>query len=153
MKVVNRLRIARILIQLVINPKRTELIFQGVKIVTDDGDQNIFTTIENSFQDEKDFNELYNEKYNPSPPTLEELSLCSEGTFGFALHQHLKANHLTLGIFPRFEWRRPIEYLSLRIYQDHDLWHALLGYGIGINDELALQAFGVAQYRSPISTL
>ncbi len=153
MKIYNRLRIAKLLLQLVINPKRTDLIFKGVQIVTEDGDQKIFSAIEKKFENNHDFQENYRNRYNPDPPTNEELSHYPPGSFGQALYQHLHSNNLSLEIFPRFECRRPIEYLSLRIYQDHDLWHALTGYGVSIEDELSLQAFGVAQYSSPISTL
>lgn len=153
MKFYNRLRIAKIVLQLILNPKRTDLIFKGVQIVSADPDQEIFSAIEKKFKNNREFIALYNDRYNPVPPTVAELSVYPNGSFGHALHQHLMSNNLTLEIFPRFEWRRPIEYMSLRVYQDHDLWHVLAGYGINLDDELALQAFGVAQYGSPISAL
>lgn len=153
MKLYNRLRLGKIVLQLILNPKRTELIFKGVQIVSDDPDQEIFAAIEKRFQNNQPFLAMYNDRYNPVPPTVAELSAYPEGSFGNALYQHLNLNNLSLEIFPRFEWRRPIEYLSLRVYQDHDLWHVLAGYDISIEDELALQALSVAQFGSPISTL
>lgn len=153
MKIYNRLRIGKIVLQLIINPKRTDLIFKGVQIVSEDGDRKIFEAIENRFVANVEFQKMFAERYNPEPPTVEQLSHYAEGTFGKALYHHLHKNNLSLDIFPRFACSRPIEYLSLRVYQDHDLWHALAGYGVTIEDELALQAFGVAQYGSPISTL
>ncbi len=73
-----------------------------------------------------------------------------QNSFGYALFQHMNTNKLGFDLWPRLDSDRPIDYLSTRIYQDHDLWHALLGLGVEIEDELALQAFGVAQYHSPI---
>lgn len=153
MKLYNRLRIVQIVLQLIVNPRRTDLIFKGVKIVSEDGDTKIFEAIENRFAANVDFQKMFAERYNPEPPTIDQLSQFEEGTFGKSLYHHLNSNNLNLDIFPRFECRRPIEYLSLRVYQDHDLWHVLTGYGVTVEDELALQAFGVAQYGSPISAL
>ncbi|MEK7357287.1 MAG: Coq4 family protein, partial [Bdellovibrionota bacterium] len=39
-------------------------------------------------------------------------------------------------------------YLSVRMSQDHDFLHALLGRSIEVDDEIAIQAFGVAQVGS-----
>jgi len=41
--------------------------------------------------------------------------------------------------------------MSRWIYQEHDLWHALFGYGTDVEGELAVQAFGLAQYQSPVA--
>lgn len=153
MKIYNRLRVARIVLQLIFNPKRTDLIFKGVQIVSEDGDQKIFNVIENRFAENQEFQKMFAERYNPDPPTVQQLSRYADGTFGKALYHHLHNNNLSLELFPRFEWRRPVEYLSLRVYQDHDLWHVLTGLGISLDEELVLQAFGVAQFGSPISTL
>ena len=153
MKFYSRLRILKVSLQLILNPKRTDLIFKAVQIISEDPDHEVFAAIEKKFEHNRDFWAMFSERYNPKPPTVAELSVFPEGSFGKALYHHLHTNKLSLEIFPRFECSRPIEYLSLRVYQDHDLWHVLTGYGINLEDELALQAFGVAQFHSPIATL
>ncbi len=153
MKFINRLRIGKLFVQLVFNPKNTELIFEGVRIVSADGDDKLFKEIETTYLSSQDFLDLYESRYNPVPPKLEKLKSYAPGTFGRALYQHLSDHNLSLEIFPRFEFHRPIEFLSLRAYQDHDLWHVLLGRSVEIEDELAVQAFGVAQYGSPVASL
>lgn len=108
----------------------------------------------NDLKEKQEFMNLYNERYLPKWPTIEELRLCPEGTFGFALFQHLSINGLDLDLFPRIhDPKDPLDYLNARVYQDHDLWHALLGYGTEVEDELALQAFSVAQFGAPLGIL
>jgi ubiquinone biosynthesis protein Coq4 len=153
MKFWNRLRIMKIFFQLVRNPNRTDLIFEGVRIFSNDRNQEPVKAIEEIVLADEGFRSMYIESYVPNPPALNDLAALPENSFGRALYQHMKSNNLRFDLFPRLESRRPIEYLSTRIYQDHDLWHALLGYGVEVEDELAIQAFGVAQYQSPIGTM
>lgn len=44
-------------------------------------------------------------------------------------------------------------YLSHRIRQTHDIWHVLTGYTTSVSDELALQAFSLAQLHSAVSAI
>jgi ubiquinone biosynthesis protein Coq4 len=137
--------------QLVKNPGRTELIFKGVEIVSNDPDQKPVKVVEDAVMSIPSFKAMYEEEYAPLPPAMEMLQKCPEGSFGQAVYQHMKSNCLSFDLFPRYDSKRPIKYLSSRIYQDHDLWHALFGYGISVEDELAVQAFGLAQFQSPVA--
>lgn len=46
-----------------------------------------------------------------------------------------------------------VGYLSKRLRQSHDVWHAVTGYGPSVRDELALQAFTWAQLGVPHAKL
>jgi ubiquinone biosynthesis protein Coq4 len=149
----NQLRVLRIFIQLVRNPNRTDLIFKGVEIASSDQNQEPLKAVEQKVLSNPDFKAMYDKGYLPSPPSLDGLANLAPGTFGYALYEHMKNNSLNFDLFPQLDVKNPINYLSARIYQDHDLWHALLGYGVEVEDELAIQAFGVAQFSSPIGTM
>lgn len=153
MRLWNKLRILKISLQLIRDPNRTDLVFKGVDIFANDGDQVPLRAVEETVMANEKFREMYAEKYAPAAPSLQKLALLPEGTFGHAVHAHMAANGLNFELFPRFEAHRPVQYLSARIYQDHDLWHALMGYGVEVEDELAIQAFGVAQFRSPVGVM
>lgn len=149
----NKLKTFKLFIQLVRDPNRTDLIFQGVEIASSDPDQALVQEIENYVLMNPEFRAMFEDKYNPDLPSLTDLKSYPESSFGHAVYNHMKSNGLDFSLWPKTNSQRPIQYLSSRIYHDHDLWHALLGYGITVEDELALQAFGVAQFRSPIALM
>ena len=149
----NKVKIFKIFVQLVLNPNRTDLIFKGVDIVSQDPNQPVLKGIENLVLSDAEFHSMYQTKYIPHAPALDELKNLPAGTFGRAVFDHMNQNHLDFSLWPTNQADRPIQYLSARIYQDHDLWHALLGYGVEVEDELAIQGFGVAQFQSPIGLM
>lgn len=154
MSIWERLQMLGIFIGLVRNPNRTDLIFKAVEIGGRHKDEPIVKQVMGDIEKKQDFMKLYEERYLPPWPTLAELRLSPEGSFGQALYQHLSSNGLDLDLFPRINNPNDtLDYLNARAYQDHDLWHALLGYGTEVEDELALQAFSVAQFGAPLGTL
>ena len=46
-----------------------------------------------------------------------------------------------------------VAYLSKRLRQSHDVWHAVTGYTPSVRDEIALQAFTWAQLKAPHALL
>jgi ubiquinone biosynthesis protein Coq4 len=153
MTIWNRARIFKIFVQLIRNPNRTELIFKGVDIVSADPDQEPLKAIEHLVLSDVGFKAMYDQNYVPTQPSMKMLQSCPPESFGEALYKHMRDNGLDFDLFPRYDSERPIKYLTTRIYQDHDLWHALFGYGTTVEDELAIQAFGVAQFQSPIALM
>jgi ubiquinone biosynthesis protein Coq4 len=149
----NRLQAFIIFLQLVKDPNRTDLIFKGIELASKNSNQAPVIALENHVLANSEFARMYEQNYIPARPQMEYLAALPENTFGSYLYKHMKNNGLDFETFPRLPSDRAINYLSTRIYQDHDLWHVLLGYGIEVEDELALQAFGVAQYQSPFGTM
>jgi ubiquinone biosynthesis protein Coq4 len=135
------------------NPNRTDLIFKVVDIASHDTGNPVVAELEGKMMEEPVVRDMYEKHYVPDVPQMAMLAKCPEQSFGNLLYHHLADNNLDLSLWPRFEYKRPVDYISLRIYQDHDLWHVLLGATVSVEDELKVQAFGVAQYQSPISTL
>jgi ubiquinone biosynthesis protein Coq4 len=89
------------------------------------------------------------------PPlrTDQELVGFGKGSFGRAYHEHLSHNNLKAQFYRSPRVTRPLDYISLRLYQTHDLWHVLLGYDTSPRGEIEVQAFTLAQLRTPISCL
>lgn len=150
LSLVNRVRALHLFYQLVKDPNRTDLIFKGVDIVSSDKDQSVVNKLVDKILAHEEFRQQYESRYMPETPKLEDLAQMPEGSFGQAVYQHMKANNLDFDLFPKLRGDSIVEYISVRIYQDHDLWHVLMGYGTKVEDELGLQGFGVAQYNSPV---
>lgn len=78
------------------------------------------------------------------------LSSLPAHTLGFAFARHMADNGLSPDLFQPPPGAPPdVAYLAQRLRQTHDLWHVVTGYGTGVIDELALQAFTYAQMKAP----
>ncbi|WP_194868225.1 hypothetical protein [Pseudoalteromonas sp. PPB1] len=64
-------------------------------------------------------------KPEPWPYKFDDLLYLEQGTLGRELHQFLQSRNL--GYLPK--------------YEEHDAYHALLGYGTTVTEELKLQSF------------
>jgi len=97
---------------------------------------------------------LVAENWRPAPIDLEALALLPPGSLG-----HSYANQLErLGITPdSIIDPRPIDgpadYITHRLRETHDIVHVLTGFGIDGPGELGLQAFNLAQNRSPLAVM
>lgn len=105
--------------------------------------------------------------YYAPPFRLDSLDDCAAGTLGAAYRAHMVDNGLAeklaegyAGLTADFEAggkldRMPaiIKYKVLRGYQTHDLHHVLTGYTTSPTNELALQAFQLAQMDYPYAAM
>ncbi|MEB3173651.1 MAG: Coq4 family protein [Cyanobacteriota bacterium] len=97
---------------------------------------------------------LVAERWQPPRYTLEQLSAMPQGSLGQIYAQQLTA----LGLSPEsLTDATPIEsdgdYLRHRLRQTHDIIHILTGFGVDRDGELGVQAFNLAQNRSPLAVL
>lgn len=102
-----------------------------------------------------EFMELYNKKYIPEFPTIEELQSCPEGSLGKALAKHLTDNNIALdfsgldtSIFYRQDTNH-INYLAIRTIRNHDVFHVVLNLTTSPMHEFCLFNVQLAQFRSP----
>lgn len=139
-------------LQLVKNPNKTERIIAMVwELGRDESHPALQATLK-EVMNHRGFRVAYEMREMPRMPSREEAARYAKGTLGHALYRHMEDNALSWELFtqtPHHE--RVIEYMSSRLLQVHDVWHALLGYGVSIADELAIQAFQVAQFRSGLA--
>jgi len=147
-KLLDRIQLMRFFFQLVADPTRTDRIFKMLPIFVRAADPKQLADFEAGLLANPGFKEQWEERYVPSQPSMQELAAYPEGSFGRALHDHLKRHGLDLEFYPQMKIERPVDYLSVRMSQDHDFVHALLGRTIEVDDEIAIQAFGVAQVGS-----
>lgn len=102
-----------------------------------------------------DFQELYNKKYLPKFPTIEELSDMPKNSLGYELSQHLIKNNINLefaGLDTSIFYSQdvgPLNYLAIRSTRHHDTFHVLTGLTTSPVDEYALFAFQLPQLYSP----
>ena len=97
---------------------------------------------------------LVAEGWRPGPIDMAALAALPEGSLGRTYAEQLQRLNLTPEslIDPR-----PIttaaEYITHRLRETHDIIHVLTGFGIDGPGELGLQAFNLAQVRSPLAVL
>ncbi|MGE4133001.1 MAG: Coq4 family protein [Bdellovibrionales bacterium] len=148
-----RLRMIRGFLQMIRNPERTDIIFEGIELVSRMPDQKPIEKILAQLNTHEEYHSMVKSGYMPTKPRLAELKKMPEGSFGRALYDHLYQNRLDFDLFPTLKIEKPIHYVNQRMYLDHDLWHVLLGATTSIEDELAIQGFNVAQLRTPFGAL
>jgi ubiquinone biosynthesis protein Coq4 len=95
--------------------------------------------------------QILQERYLSSTPDLDELLNCPQDSLGF----HYAAEMKRIGLQPDFYRKITVEddysYIALRMRQTHDIWHIVTGFGTNFADEMGLQAFTLAQTRSPLA--
>jgi len=84
---------------------------------------------------------------------LAELRSLPEGTLGRAYAEHMIANGLDPAAIPTLASDDPHTFICAHLYEAHDVWHVLTGFGTDVAGELGLQAFGLAQFPSRLGAL
>lgn len=82
---------------------------------------------------------------------LDALAALPAGTLGHAFAAHMRALGLDPAALPSREARNDIEYMSAHLYETHDIWHVVTGFGADRAGELGLQAFYLAQFPSRVA--
>ncbi len=148
-----RYKILRGFIFLVRHPERTDVIIEGIRLLEKMPDQSVIQTLLAGMAAHPEYKQLRDDGYLPEKPNLEALKAMPDGSFGRALFEHLDSNGINFDVFPDELPQTPLQYVNRRMYLDHDLWHVLLGKTTEVPDELAIQAFNVAQLRTPFAAL
>jgi ubiquinone biosynthesis protein Coq4 len=81
---------------------------------------------------------------------LDELGRMPEGTLGKVFEQHMRTLGLDPAAIPEKEAFDDASYLRAHLYETHDLWHVLTGFGADIAGEVGLQAFYAAQLHGAL---
>lgn len=82
---------------------------------------------------------------------LDTLSALPEGSFGHTAASFFRAHGLDPAALPRREAATDVDWLSAHLYETHDLWHVVTGFGPDVPGELGLQAFYAAQVEGPVA--
>jgi len=107
----------------------------------------------NHLMNDAAFYHMYQQRQGLQQITLNHLSTMPRGSFGNEVYEFYKKNNLDIYPMGRIEITTPAEYISERTRKIHDMLHVLLGYGTDLVGEAKVNAFVVAQTKSPISIL
>ena len=94
---------------------------------------------------------IMKERYLAPVPNLQELLTYPRDSLGYRFAAHLTTNHFEPEFYRKRDVTDDISYISLRRSQTHDIHHVVTGFGTDPSGELGLQAFQLAQMRSPIA--
>ena len=97
---------------------------------------------------------MVSEGWRPEPIDLDALAQQPEGSLGRCYADQLRAQGITpetlIDPSPISSDR---DFIIHRLKETHDIVHVLTGFGIDGHGELGLQAFNLAQNRSPLAVL
>jgi ubiquinone biosynthesis protein COQ4 len=148
---INRLKMARTMGRLIEDPAQTHEIFELSRLGRASADQRPLQAMTEFVMRHSDLVALYESGYRPKLPSMSDLRAYGPGTLGAAYYAHLKSNNLQPDFFPDEGIPGILGYTILRLRQTHDIWHVLTGYGTSVREELALQAFTLAQVHNGLS--
>jgi ubiquinone biosynthesis protein Coq4 len=84
---------------------------------------------------------------------LAELEKLPAGTLGHAFAAHMRKNGLDPAAMPIVDANDELEFIRAHLYETHDVWHALTGFGADVAGELGLQAFYMTQLSGKLPTV
>ncbi|MCT0211605.1 MAG: hypothetical protein DCF18_05720 [Cyanobium sp.] len=97
---------------------------------------------------------LVAEGWRPQPLNLEALEAMPVGSLGHAYARHLSEQGLSPeALLDPAPITSASDYLVHRLRETHDIVHVLTGFGTDGVGELGLQAFNLAQVRSPLAVM
>lgn len=97
---------------------------------------------------------LVAEQWRPAPIDLEALEQLPQGSLGHTYAHQLRSLGLTPNsLIDPNPITSPQDYVTHRLRETHDIVHVLTGFGVDGAGELGLQAFNLAQNRSPLAVL
>jgi ubiquinone biosynthesis protein Coq4 len=85
------------------------------------------------------------------PIDVAALAALLEGTLGRAFAEHLQRNGLDPNALPTLDAQDDGSYARAHLYETHDVWHAVTGFGADVNGEVGLQAFYLGQFPSKLA--
>src|SRR5687767_12845271 len=83
-------------------------------------------------------------------PSLRKLP---KGTLGRAFADHMDAAKLDPSAMPALPSTDDVLFFRAHLYETHDIWHVVTGFGVDYVGELGLQGFYLAQIPGPLASL
>ncbi|MEX1324293.1 MAG: Coq4 family protein [Synechococcaceae cyanobacterium] len=98
--------------------------------------------------------DLVREGWRPAPIDLDALEQLPAGSLGHVYAHQLRSQGLTPeSLIDPGAIASPQQYVMHRLRETHDIVHVLTGFGTDGAGELGLQAFNLAQNRSPLAAM
>lgn len=96
-------------------------------------------------------NQIIRERYFAPIVDLEQLLNYPQGSLGYQYSGAMKRAGLQPDFYRKIAVEDDYSYIALRLRQTHDIWHIITGFGTDLAGEVGLQAFTLAQMRSPLA--
>ncbi len=90
---------------------------------------------------------MLEERWLPPAYSLDDLERFGPGTLGHAYRQHMVENDLRPDFFETIAPDDDFAYARLRMYQTHDVWHAVTGYPTTTLGEIAIVGFYLGHFE------
>jgi ubiquinone biosynthesis protein Coq4 len=84
---------------------------------------------------------------------LAEMRKLPEGSLGREFAEHMIENGLSVDALPSMQSPDELSYVRAHLYETHDVWHVVTGFGADVADELGLQAFYLAQLPARLAVV
>jgi ubiquinone biosynthesis protein Coq4 len=97
--------------------------------------------------------QLIAERYIAPTPNLQELLTLPKDSLGYVYSSHLTEANFDPEFYRKVVIQDDFTYIALRVRQTHDIWHTVTGFGVDVFGEIGLQAFQLAQNRSPLAVM
>jgi ubiquinone biosynthesis protein COQ4 len=94
---------------------------------------------------------IIQERYIGPAIDLDQLLKLPKPSLGYQYALHLKTNQFEPIFYRQQTFSDDIGYLTFRRSQSHDIQHVITGFGADLAGEVGLQAFALAQTRSPLA--
>lgn len=139
----------RAFLRLVANPDRLEEVFSLRDQLDGEGSHELADLVER-LKEQPAVARAFRAGRRLPPLELAELRALPEGTLGREFARRMDAAGLDPAAIPHLEARNETSWFTAHLYETHDLWHALTGFGTDVAGELGLQAFYLAQLQGPL---
>lgn len=97
--------------------------------------------------------QMIKERYIASVPNMQELLKLPKDSLGYIYSAHMTEANFDPEFYRKVVIEDDFTYIVLRMRQTHDIWHTVTGFGVDVAGEIGLQAFQLAQNRSPLAVM
>ncbi len=141
--ILSNFRIARHFFDIVRDTSKTQSVFELVEaLARHEG-------IASRFTDTPSVSTHLDVPFSQGFPEISDLRAMPEDSLGGALARHMDELGVDFSEFDRMpEPKDRVDTISRHVFETHDIWHVLTGFGPGPANELGLQAFMLAQLQS-----
>lgn len=93
------------------------------------------------------------ERYITPVPDMKYLLSLPKDSLGYIYSSHMTEANFDPEFYRKVVIEDDFTYIVLRMRQTHDIWHTVTGFGVDVLGEIGLQAFQLAQNRSPLAVM
>jgi ubiquinone biosynthesis protein COQ4 len=143
------LKTVRAFIAFINNPDRTEAVFDIA-----DGLRQIAPDLNRQYIDfvisQPAVTQILQERYLAPIPDLDNMLDLPQESLGYHYATQMKRQGFQPDFYRKLDVKDDDSYITIRTGQTHDIWHIITGFGTDLEGEMGLQAFALAQTRSPL---